>query len=382
MITIPGRIPIQILPIFWALAIMIGWINSGGSITVMAVWVVIIFISVLIHEFGHALTALAFGQRAQIQLMGMGGVTTREGRRLSAWKEFLIVLNGPMAGLLLAFFAFLSLVMFADSITPFWYGVLELTARANLFWTVLNLLPITPLDGGHLLRIPLERWFGVLGIKISLFISCILALLIGVFFFLISQILMGAVLLMFAFESYRTWKSSLAMSTNDQDDGLQKVLVAAESDLAKGNLDSAKEKLQAIRKSTDHGIIYMTATEHLASILTQQGYYQEALAMLTDLEKNLSGDGLLLLHQLAFSNRDWQLAVTIGDRAYQVYPNSKTALINAMANAMLKNSTPAIGWMQRAIEDGLSDPKSALASKEFDEIRRDRSFQELVQKYR
>ena len=54
MIVIPGRIPIAIHPFFWLLAAIIGWMNSG-SFFGMLVWIGIIFFSVLIHEFGHAL---------------------------------------------------------------------------------------------------------------------------------------------------------------------------------------------------------------------------------------------------------------------------------------------------------------------------------------
>lgn len=381
MISIPGRIPIQIFPIFWVLAVLIAWINSSGSLILMALWVVIIFISVLVHEYGHALTALAFGQRAQIQLVGMGGLTQREGKKLSLWKEFIVVLNGPLAGLLLCCSAYLLREMLDGNLNIFLEQALTITIFANIVWTILNLLPIHPLDGGHLLRIILEWLFGLRGIKISLFISCIFALLLGVLFFLAHNILMGAIFLLFAYECYRTWKSSLVMSKDDQDSALQKVLEDAELDLNNGDLDTAKQKLQGIRQTTEQGMIYMAATEHLASILTQQGNYQEALAMLTALEDNLSGDALVLLHQLAFGNNDWQLAVTIGDRAYQAYPNCETALINALSYAMLKNATPAIGWLQRSIEDGLPDPKSVFKKVEFDHIRRDASFQELERKY-
>ncbi|MCE2982169.1 MAG: M50 family metallopeptidase, partial [Parachlamydia sp.] len=97
MIYIPGKIPIRIFPFFWLLIVMIGWLNTQ-SIPETAIWAAVIFISVLIHEFGHALTAVAFGQEAEISLVGLGGLTKREGPTLAKWKDFIIVLNGPLAG--------------------------------------------------------------------------------------------------------------------------------------------------------------------------------------------------------------------------------------------------------------------------------------------
>lgn len=380
MITIPGRIPIFIHPIFWFLIFFIGLINSTGLGILL--WAVIVFISVLIHEYGHALTALAFGQKAEIHLVGLGGLTQREGSKLALWKDFIVVLNGPLAGLLLGSAAYLLATTLDGHLHSHLEYALWITFYANMVWTVMNLLPIYPLDGGHLLRIILEASFGIRGIKTSFFISCIFAILLGILFFTEQEMVLGAILLLLAFESYRAWKGSLGMTYQDQDTKLQNILQEAEADLKNGNLDLATDKLQAIRSTTKQGMLYITATEHLASILTRQGNHQEALAMLTNLEDNLSSDALLLLHQLAFNNKDWQLAITTGDRAYQAEPNCNTALINALAYAMLKDETPAIGWFQRSVEDGLSNPKEALKKQEFDAIRNREPFQELARKYR
>ena len=39
------------------------------------IWVFVIFISILVHEFGHALTACYFGQKPRIELVAFGGLT-------------------------------------------------------------------------------------------------------------------------------------------------------------------------------------------------------------------------------------------------------------------------------------------------------------------
>src|SRR4051812_20886609 len=104
MIRIPGSIPISIYPFFWLLAVGIGWINTF-NILGTSIWIGIIFVSVLVHEYGHALTAIFFGQKAQIDLVAMGGITQRHGSKLKLWQDFIIVLNGPLAGLCLGLLA-------------------------------------------------------------------------------------------------------------------------------------------------------------------------------------------------------------------------------------------------------------------------------------
>src|SRR5690606_38971533 len=97
-----------------------------------------------------------------------GGVTQYDGPKLKKWQQFLIVFNGPFFGFLL-FAAATFCLQFAWSETPLLKVGLHLMQIANLFWTVVNLLPILPMDGGHLLRIVLEKFFGMKGLRIALF---------------------------------------------------------------------------------------------------------------------------------------------------------------------------------------------------------------------
>ena len=179
MLNISGRVPIVIHPFFWVLAFFIGWVNTftfSGTV----IWMVVILISVLVHEMGHALMGLSFGQKARIELVGFGGMTVREGPKLKLWQEFLVVFCGPFAGIAL----FLSALYLSEVIPErfhVFYMALRITALVNLFWSVFNLIPVLPLDGGHLMRIALEGAFGYRGVKISLFLGILLAMALAFF---------------------------------------------------------------------------------------------------------------------------------------------------------------------------------------------------------
>ena len=92
---IAGRIPIYIHPTFWLFAAWIGYVNGVSWIGAL-LWIGIVFISVLVYEFGHALVALAFGLHPRIELVALGGLTYHNGQQLRFWKQFLIVLAGPV----------------------------------------------------------------------------------------------------------------------------------------------------------------------------------------------------------------------------------------------------------------------------------------------
>ncbi len=381
MITIPGTIPIRIYPIFWLIAAMIGWMYSFTVLGTLA-FVVVVFFSVLIHEFGHALTAMAFGRKAEIELVALGGVTLMRGTKLKLWKEFLVVLNGPLAGFMIFLVAYQFEYLLHTNISEFAKFLLGLTIYANLFWTILNLLPIHPLDGGKLLIIVLEGIFGVRGISFGLITSSVLALVVSIYFFLIQAMLGGAIFLLFAFESFRAWQSSRKVTSKDQDEAIQLMLKQAEETWQSGDKEEAKRQLEDIRRHTQNGLIYNTSTEDLAEILNDEGKSMEAYELLAPLEKHLSPDGFKLLHQLAFHNHMLEATIALGDRAYQVYPGYETALINAQAYSLFGKEIPAVGWLQRAIGDGLPDIHGIFKRTEFDPIRSFPPFQELEQRYR
>lgn len=378
MISIPGKIPIRISPFFWLLAIVIGGLSSDFNLLQTALWVVVILFSVLLHEYGHALTALAFGQTARIELVPLGGVTYREGKKLKPWQDFIVVLNGPLVGFLIFILASIAVASLGTprTINAFTYTLL-ITQVANLYWTILNLIPVHPLDGGRLLSIVLEGLFGVRGFRFSFLLSSLIGVAIGILFFIEGNLLAGSLFLMLAFEGYRSWESSQHMAPQDQDTALQQSLKGAEESIKQGKVEDAQARLIQLRNETKEGMLYVTATEDLASLLFKKGSVKEAYEMLKPLHDHLSLEALQLLHYLASLNQDWQETIKLGNAAYQANPNYKTALANAVAHAMLQEERPAIGWLQRAIDDGLPNIKQTLSKPEFDHLRLNPAFRAL-----
>lgn len=371
-------IPIRIEPLFWILAFGLGWLYTG-QLQLTLIWGFVILFSVLLHEFGHALTAIFFGQKASITLMIIGGVTKREGPPLSKWKEFLIVLNGPLAGFALSLLCWWLSFQIDGSKHPILIRTLYIGYYANLFWTIVNLFPIQPLDGGHLFMILLEGIFGVRGIKIAYFISLVLASLLTFWAFVHQELLIGALFFLFAFENYRSWRNSLQMTPEDKSVDFQNEIKEAESLYNSGDLEGSRLKLVAIlEKSRSKGIIYYQTTMLLAKILNEQGHIEEAYALLEKIKKNLSLEGLMLLHSLAFKSGHLVEATKIGAQIHRDFANSDTALLNAFSHAELNEAEAAVGWLKTAISEGLENPSFVINHKRFDKIRAAPAFQSLV----
>lgn len=154
-------IPVRVNPWFWLLAVFLCPEKREGHVMPIVVWVACVLVSILVHEFGHGLTAKAFGFRSEIALFGMGGLCASEGERQTFWQRIAVILAGPGAGFLLfgvvlAFYKYgLTALKIAPSETLF--TAVSFLLLINLVWSIVNLLPLWPLDGGQLLGVLLSR---------------------------------------------------------------------------------------------------------------------------------------------------------------------------------------------------------------------------------
>jgi Zn-dependent protease len=143
--------PVQIQPFFW----LICFFCAGGfSMTGQAAWfgvltwMIAIFISILWHELGHAMAVRRYQGYPVIALHGMGGTTFFQ-NRFDRPQRLVISGAGPLGSLLLAGAAFAWRWI---GVPPFLGELVFALMWINIVWTVFNLLPILPMDGGQILR--------------------------------------------------------------------------------------------------------------------------------------------------------------------------------------------------------------------------------------
>lgn len=168
-----GPFPVEIQAGFWIIALILGqqdgWLGMG-------LWVLVLLVSILIHELGHALAFRRFGHTARITLYTMGGLTHGQGgAALTPPQRVVVSLAGPLAGFLsgLALWA-LTLLVPVPAAGPV-AEVVSLWLWINLGWGMFNLLPIHPLDGSQALAGLLD-WAGLPGRIGALWVSVPLTL--------------------------------------------------------------------------------------------------------------------------------------------------------------------------------------------------------------
>lgn len=193
-----GSIPVTVEPWFWLSGLIFMQGAQGARIVL---WLGVFFVSVLVHELGHALATRAFGARATIRLHSFGGVT-QPSRGLSRWRNVAMTLAGPGAGFALGFAAMAAL-RFAPGLPPLAEWTLARLMTVNFFWGVINLLPIPPLDGGHVL-------LGVLGRRherTARIIAVVVAVLVALAGLQFQQTFVAIMFGLFAFQNIQTLRA-------------------------------------------------------------------------------------------------------------------------------------------------------------------------------
>jgi Zn-dependent protease len=205
-----GGIPVRVLPTFWLVAVIFGfdWLNApDGGLAFLLIWVAVMFVSILVHELGHALVARACGYAPRILLYHFGGLAVFDPYRdYTTGKSILITLAGPGAGLLLYGLTWLAdraLTGGNGDPSPFVYAALEMSLFVNLWWSLLNLLPVIPLDGGQVCRDVCLSANPRRGMTVALWISVLVGAVIGALGVAFRQMYMGIMFLLLAVQSYQ-----------------------------------------------------------------------------------------------------------------------------------------------------------------------------------
>lgn len=374
MIQIPGRIPLFIHPFFWVTAALIGWINSG-TLFGLFIWMGIVFVSILFHELGHAITAVAFKQKTNIQLVAFGGITSYDGPNLKHWQQFIIVLNGPLFGFSLFLFATFALQF---TWSPLWAAIFKMTQVANLFWSIINLFPVLPLDGGQLLRIMLEGFFGVKGYRVSLLIGALFSVIAALGFFVMQNFLIGSLFFLFAFQSFDLWRKNRVATGEDRDETIRLRLVEGEIALAAGNHAKAEQIFLEIKDKTTAGLFHTQAMQYLAFLKIQAGEKEAAYQLLVPIAAYLSDQGSCLLHELAAEHKNWDLVAKLSAECFQIAPTQEMALNNARAFAYLHQPKYAGGWLQTAAANGALQIEEILNEELFQAIKHEPEFEHFI----
>jgi Zn-dependent protease len=174
------RTPVRVHPMFWLVSLILGYdafIQVG--VPYLLLWVACVFVSVLLHEFGHVLMGRLFGAEGYIVLYSMGGMAIGSNVQSRRWQRILVLLAGPGIQLLLYEVIDHTFPYYLPRVPPHLLKPAVLATamliEINKYWALLNLLPIWPLDGGQISREVFTAIMPARGMAFSLGISMVVS---------------------------------------------------------------------------------------------------------------------------------------------------------------------------------------------------------------
>lgn len=367
-------------PFFWIMAAVFGASFGSGSWGEVARWTAAVAISVLVHEGGHAAACLAFGSGADVVLHGFGGSTSpRDPSRFGTWRTAALDLAGCAAGGALAAAALGVLFLGGAARLPLESAPMagaEALVEVNIWFTLFNLVPVAPLDGGKLVQGLLRARFGVAGRRAGHALGLALAGAGALWFFSRGAAYGAFLCVVFASGEGRALRRALAMTAADEDESALSDLRRASALWSAGRKEEAAAALSALRARTGSGLTHSAATLQLAFCLSVLGRDEEALALFKSAtESDMTPDARRAYAEVARRRGEFALALRLGRTNFHDAPGPAAAAAAAAAAAGLGDARETVSWLKTARRQGLKD--LGLHDPAFDRVRDAKEFREF-----
>lgn len=368
------NIPINIQPTFWLFLLFFCY-GPQRSPLQMLILALVLIVSLLFHEYGHALAAKKFERVPQITLEGFGGYASYDGRELPEKHHFLIILCGPLFTALLigaSYYLLEARVSEIGILNYFLYAMMKL----NIYWLIVNLAPLSPLDGGKIAEYLLQKWVGSeKGYRWSLILGNITAITGAVYFLFYESYMFASLFLFYGWKNFQISSEHVKQQPSDFS-----LYSQALQDLENGENEKARSIFKKLIKSKDN-YIQILSLQSLADLLDREGKSKEAYALLLKVDPERLNTGKWLLCKLAYSEQNYTLVDRLSTEIYDIYPTFDTALLNAKTYSQLKHADYSVGWLNTAFQ--FEEAKNfamddLLADSAFDPIRSHPPFQELT----
>ena len=417
-------IPVRVELIFFIVMGFLGWANGYQGVEI-AVFLVVGGASILIHELGHATAQRSFGGRPTVTLTGFGGYTL--GPVQPRGRSLVVTLAGPAAGFLAAVVGvLLSQVVAGPDLVD---TAIEILIYVNILWGIFNLLPILPLDGGHVAA-------DLFGLRNAQYLSLAGAVALGLLGFLLRAPFMAIVAFMFG-------SQSLGALRAERDQPQLEQLDQGRAALLQGRYPEAVDHIEAATANPASFAVEVTGAELLAWAKLAQGQVDDARAALDRLRGGVTKTSLLVQRMVALAegNQDEVLApafircddvvaatiaarmvsaaglldrvleeiktapvlpggvprtngyrvlqlglhhagrfrdaARVGDTLFQAEPGPLVAYNVACSWALAQETEQALAWLDRAVEHGFRDTTLLDQDNNFDAIRDTDGFRAL-----
>lgn len=246
---------VRVTWLFWVVAAALGYGNcigwdalfrdrSPGALVFLVIWIAAMFVSILVHELGHSVAMKYYNIDSHLVLYHLGGLaipyTFRQYRPgapkrngYAPQAQLIISLAGPIAQMALGvLFMTIAVALRYDfplsglfvpfgldpeilrsprdpSVEPALYVAIDSVIYPSIFWALLNLLPVLPLDGGRIAQHLLTMFFRRDALYEAAILSIVVGVLAGMWGLQTQNGMMGMMFLMLAFSNFQNIRGNI-----------------------------------------------------------------------------------------------------------------------------------------------------------------------------
>jgi Zn-dependent protease len=268
---------VEVRPSFWIVVFVLG-ISTQRSVGSQVVLALSLFGSILVHELGHAIAAKAGGLKPKILIHSFGGITSYETQTpLTRALAIRVTIAGPAAGIAIAALVLAILKLIPLALHRPWAPQVHVAlvefVQINAFWSVINLLPVMPFDGGQILTYLMGPTRRLLTARISIAFGCLAALYLHSLGLTVAAVVFFAASVMQYLSLKRlSQESTITITTREIDNLLEQARRA----LASGDYDVALRLSRAVVEVAPISTIRRNAAEVYAWAALGNGLQAEA----------------------------------------------------------------------------------------------------------
>lgn len=296
-----GGIPVEAPPGHFLTSALIAYMWLGGSgptswpqrlladptpqarmlafVAGLAALTLLVTLSILAHELGHAVVSRLYGWQPHITMMWFGGQTHPGAPRPMTWRQDLAVTAaGPAMSAVLAVLGFVALRLGAGR-HPVSGFLFEMLLEANFLWTLFNLVPVMPLDGGKIVNTLSMRLFGPRGFLLAQAVALLASAAIVYLAIRTGQPILGLFFAVFGFRALSMlaagWRAEREGDVGDTPQA--RTLDAAAEALREGRLDDVRALAAPVLEEGAPPVLASRAHHLLGWVALKEGRGRPAL---------------------------------------------------------------------------------------------------------